>query len=336
MNVETWAGASLRRHAHGLGRPDPTRHGLPRHGLTRRGLLAASLASLVLAACRRAPLVIGRPGVERGGAFRHPRAVAVSEHGLAVLDRTGRLQILDLDGNFVRQFAVAPEGSRRGLPVGVTWLPDGALAVADTHQSRVRVYDPSGATLRTIGGYGLLPGQFLAPQRVVPTRSGGLLVSDHGLGKTNRVQVLDHEGNAVLVMGGPDPVDGGLIRPMGVLETDDGYLVADQRAGLVLFDSGGELAGPPRGWPAAWDGMTYGLTRDDEGALYVSDLKAHRIVRLDSQGTPTGTFGGQGREPGRFVDPWDVQWHAGHLYVADCGNHRVQRIDAKRAGWTNP
>ncbi len=302
-------------------------------GLTRRALLSASMAAIVLSACRRAPLVIGRPGVERGGAFRHPRAVAASHHGLAVLDRTGRLQILDLDGNFVRQFAVAPDGSRRGLPIGVTWLPDGALAVADTHQSRVRVYDTSGETLRTVGGYGLEPGQFLAPQRIVPTSGGGLLVSDHGLGKTNRVQVLDANGNALLVMGGPEPEDGGLARPMGVLETDAGYLVADQRAGLVTFDSAGELSGPPSGWPAEWDGMTYGLTRDDEGSLYVSDLAANRILRLDSQGTPTGTFGSQGRDAGLFVDPWDVQWHAGQLYVADSGNHRVQRIDAQRAGW---
>lgn len=299
---------------------------------------AAALALLALctAACDAPPVVIGRPGTGPGE-FRSPRGVAASEHGLAVLDKTGRLQILDLDGTPLRSHEIVGGNVRRGLPVGVAWLPDGRLAVADTHSSRVRLIDPESGDEQVFGDYGVAPGEFLYPQRLAVCADGDLLVSDHGMGTTNRIQVVATDGTSRLVFGGPAPEDGALVRPMGVVALPEGgYLVADQRAGLVRFDADGVFAGPAPGWPYGEEVLPYGLARAPDGTLYCTDLAGHRVLRLDPDGTPTGVLGGDGVEPGRFREPWDVAWHDGRLYVADMGNHRVQRFDADDADWRRP
>jgi DNA-binding beta-propeller fold protein YncE len=288
-------------------------------------------------ACGPPVRVIGRAGVSQDGDFRQPRALAVSAEGLVVIDRTGRLQIFDLEGGFLSSFTVVPGEVRRGLPVGVAWLPDGGLAVADTHGGRVRLLDRDGTLRRAYGGYGVEPGQFLYPQRVALDGEGNLVVTDHGLGKTNRVQVIAPDGRALRVFGGPRPEDGGLRRPMGIaLLPDGGVYVADESAGIVHFDSEGRCLGPAPGWPADTGALLRGLCRTPDGTLYATDLEGDRLLRLDADGRPTGVFGEPGEDPGQFRQPWDVVWHDGYLYVADTGNHRVQRIDLSRARWGKP
>ncbi len=283
------------------------------------------------------PMIIGRMGIEGDGTFRHPRGVAVSDHGVAVVDRTGRLQVFALDGTFQSGFRIAPEGSRRGLPVGLTWLANGHIAVADTHQSRIRIYDVAGETVAAFGELGVEPGQFLFPQRIALTAEGDLAITDHGLGRTNRIQILSPDGTSRRAFGGVDPEGGSLVRPVGIVTLPDGgFVVADQRAGLVRYTEEGEFVGKLPGWPQEEGTIVYGLTRAPDGTLYAADLAGHRLVRTAPDGTPTGVLGGLGSEPGRFMEPWDVAWHRGYLYVADMRNHRVQRLDAKRAGWRKP
>lgn len=280
--------------------------------------------------------VIGRPGLG-DGEFRDPRGLAVSEHGLAVVDRSGRLQVLELDGRFRSRFAVVPGDVRRGLPTGLAWLPDGNLAVAHSHESRIALFSPAGADLGGFGGYGVEPGRFLQPQRVALDLDGNFLVSEYGFDRTNRVQVLRPDGSPVRVLGGRDPSLGGLTRAMGALPLPDGRtLVADQSAGLLLFGRDGAFLGPFAREPAPEGSLSQGLCRDDEGRVYVADLGLHCVRRYAADGTPRGVFGGPGAEPGKFREPWDVAWGSGRLYVADTGNHRVQRIDPERVEWRQP
>lgn len=291
------------------------------------------LAAAAAAGCADPVKVIGRPG--RGpGEFDEPRALAVSEHGLAVVDRSGRLQLFDLDGRPTGAFAVADGDVRRGFPCGVTWLPDGTLVLADTHRSALTFYDTAGRLLRHVGGMGAGPGEFIYPERVLPLPDGGLAVSEYGVSTANRVQIFDRDGEFVRKFGGPAQDDGGLTRPMGLVRRDDGsFVLADQLTGLRLFTPGGGFAGPfaPRATPAG--SMPYGLCRDPGGTIYMADLALDRLVRITPQGEVTGIFGGSGVEPGRFRRPWDVAWHAGRLYVADRENHRVQRFEVSAMEW---
>jgi hypothetical protein len=263
--------------------------------------------------------------------------VTVSAKGVAVIDRSGRLQLFDGDGHFVSKFAVAGDNVRRGLPCGVTWLTDGTLAVADTHQGYVRIYDVAGATVAHLGGFGAEPGQFNMPQRVAELTGGRFAVSDFGTGLCNRVQIVARDGRPLSMFGGPEPENGSLERPMGLVPRADGsFVVADQRAGLVVFDAAGKFAGPFGGHGPAEGTLLKGLCRAGDGSYFASDIGHDRVLHVAEDGAVLGTFGRNGSAPGEFVEPWDVAWDGGRLYVADKGNHRVQRIDVDRVKWEAP
>jgi hypothetical protein len=166
---------------------------------------------------------------------------------------------------------------------------------------------------------------------------GRLAVSDYGISLCNRVQVLERGGAHVLSFGGPEPENGGLERPMGLVARDDGtFVLADQRAGLVVFDGKGAFAGPFGGRAPEEGTLLHGLCRAADGTYYASDIGHDRLLHVAADGKLLGKFGRSGAAPGEFVEPWDVAWHAGKLYVADKGNHRVQRIDPDRVTWEAP
>jgi hypothetical protein len=51
------------------------------------------------------------------------------------------------------------------------------------------------------------------------------------------------------------------------------------------------------------------------------------VQKFTAQGESLGTWGGPGREPGKFHSPWAmaIDRH-GRIHVLDTENHRVQRI----------
>lgn len=80
-----------------------------------------------------------------------------------------------------------------------------------------------------------------------------------------------------------------------------------------------------------------GLALDSKGDLYISDIGAHRVLKLDRRGrltviagTGEGGFGGDGgpAAKARLFAPHDLAFDAeGNLLIADTYNHRIRRID---------
>jgi DNA-binding beta-propeller fold protein YncE len=61
-----------------------------------------------------------------------------------------------------------------------------------------------------------------------------------------------------------------------------------------------------------------------DGVLYVLEALPARVRRYDAAGQEKARFGAPGSEPGRMLDPGDLELLGEHLFVADSGNHRVQ------------
>jgi len=80
-----------------------------------------------------------------------------------------------------------------------------------------------------------------------------------------------------------------------------------------------------------------GLALDDKGDLRISDIGAHRVLKLDRRGrltviagTGEGGFGGDGgpAAKARLFAPHDLAFDSeGNLLIADTFNHRIRRID---------
>src|SRR5262245_26221761 len=89
------------------------------------------------------------------------------------------------------------------------------------------------------------------------------------------------------------------------------------------------------------NGLIYpnGLALDDNGDLHISDIGAHRVLKLDRRGhlivvagTGEGGFSGDGgpATEARLFAPHDLAFDsAGDLLIADTFNHRIRRVDRR-------
>ncbi|MBN1249560.1 MAG: TIGR03663 family protein [Anaerolineae bacterium] len=171
----------------------------------------------------------GVPSAE--GLFYGPRGLALGPNGELFVTDTGnkRVQVFDLEGNFLREFGGGGTGpGQLDEPVGIAVNADGLVAVADTWNRRVQVFTSEGVVLR----------QWRIPSWDVshPDEKPFLLWQDQQLFVTDplrgRVLVFDGEGRYQWALSGAR--DGRLAFPMDVA-VDDGILyVTDAHNGALV------------------------------------------------------------------------------------------------------
>ena len=297
--------------------------------------IAAAVVLLgAVGGCRRAPAdsrVVGQFG-ETGlghGEFSYPRAIAVSPEGkVFVVDKSGRIQRFDADGNYETGWRM-PEWEK-GKPVGMTIHPDGRLFVADTHFSRVMIFDQDGRQLGQFGLEGTGPGEFLLPTAVAFDRDGFIYVAEYA--GNDRISKFTPTLEYVMSFGGPDAGEASLLRPTAMVfdspSANQRLWVTDGcQHRICCFDRDGKLlktfgeAGREPGQLR----YPYDLAIDDDGLLLVCEYGNNRLQWFDMEGRSRGVWGTPGRGPGQLAYPWGAQiGPAGRIYVVDSGNNRVQ------------
>jgi hypothetical protein len=187
---------------------------------------AALVACSCLSGCEKQPAAgearpispgtaLGGPGTGPG-AYNKPRAIDTDGTNLFVIDRSGRVQVIDpADGHCLAWFVL--QETKTGFPTGLTIAPspenDGSLAlwIPETHAHRVTVYampalDHARGMLAAVeprvlarfGSYGSGPGQFIFP--------AGIEVMLQPDGKTvQRVFVSEFGGNDRVSTFAPEP-----------------------------------------------------------------------------------------------------------------------------------
>ncbi len=267
------------------------------------------------------------------GRLRTPRAVdfAPGEEAVLVVDRTGRLQKIALDGS-QRGRAVAvwplPEFDM-GFPTGITVVGE-RIVVADTHEHRVLLLDADGEVLETFGGYGTAPGEVVYPTDVVELPDGRMFVGEYG--GNDRVQLFDADRRPVLAF---DASETGIPfrRPQSLALASDGgeLFIADAcNHRIVVVDLEGRVLrvlgelGREPGRLA----YPYGIAFDGRGGLLVTEFGNNRLQRLDPEtGASLGCWGGFGEDEGRLRYPWSVAVRNGRVAVLDSGNHRIVLLE---------
>ena len=124
--------------------------------------------------------ILKRAGTDRhgkgSGEFVSPTQIAVSDHGIVVLDAKGlRIQVLDFDGNRIGYFrvVVGVDGEN-----GLALDRDGNIYVSDVAKSIISVYKPDGTPMGTFGQSGSRIGEFLAPRGLWVDASNRIYVAD--------------------------------------------------------------------------------------------------------------------------------------------------------------
>lgn len=130
----------------------------------------------------------------------------------------------------------------------------------------------------------------------------------------------------VAVVGGPGASPGRFSLPRSLARDGQGRVYVVDKSGRVQrFAADGRFE---HGWstPAIEKGRPAGLAWDPRGTLLVADTHYHRILRYTPDGAPAGEWGGEGREPGRFIYPTGLAVAAdGTVFVSEFGgNDRIQ------------
>jgi hypothetical protein len=171
---------------------------------------------------------------------------------------------------------------------------EGNIVVADEDSHHLQIIQRTdGALLRTIGGFGTQPGQFIGPRAVAFCGGGNIVVADT---LNNRIQILRYiDGSHVLTIGTQANI-GLLNRPCAVAVDGSGNVfVKDEGNGcLKVFRlSDGELLRSMCS-KGSGDGQIQGMggIAIDKDVLFVADSGNNRVQALRcSDGKHLRTYG---------------------------------------------
>ena len=173
-------------------------------------------------------------------------------------------------------------------PTGLAALPDGGLAVVDTHEHHIRQYDADGRLLRDVGARGAAPGRLNYPTGLWLDPPADLLVADT---LNFRIQRLGPDGHVRELFGRPGDGSGGFGRPKGVAADRAGHVwVTDGMHNAVhLFDRSGRLllalgevgTGPGQFW------LPNGIFVTPAGLVFVADTYNRRVQVFRLLGEPS-------------------------------------------------
>jgi sugar lactone lactonase YvrE len=246
-------------------------------------------------------------------------------------------------GTYSYAGTVGSYGSANGSfdrPAGMAVNASGYLYVADYFNSRVQVFSPSGAFVRSWGTYGSAPGTFQLPQGIGIGPTGTVFVTDGQ--SPYPLQVFTPSGQLLTTVGGSGANPGQFSNPHGIVVDLHGSIyIADAGNNRVqIFDPAANI--PPGeepeyvyklmiggfgSVPGRFNFPT-GVALAPNGQVCVADTGNDRIQVFSPSGEYLTTVGGSGANPGQFSNPHGivVDLHGG-IYIADAGNNRVQIFD---------
>ena len=130
-----------------------------------------------------------RTGSTAEGEFLYPQSVLVHNEEVVVLD-SKRIHILDLQGNFIREFPVknGAEYGKGPLP-GLFMDPENHIFLSDPVSGTVQEYSHDGQLLRAFGQFGNRMGEFNAPAGMWADSTGRVYIVD-----ARRIQIYQLTG----------------------------------------------------------------------------------------------------------------------------------------------
>ncbi len=221
------------------------------------------------------------------GQLAYPLGIATDPAGNIYVADSGnhRFQVFATDGKPAE--AVPLPVATSGVPPDPTDLAVDAarrrLYIADNDNHVIHVYSLAERRFESVwGGPGRDQRQFRFPFLIDVSAQGYLLVAEP---INTRIQVLNAEGKFVNFIGGWGIQPGQLFRPKGVTTCVDRVYVTDSYLGHVqVFALDGTFLGvlaDTAGKPMSFITPT-GITSDAQRhRLYIVELKAHRVCRVD-------------------------------------------------------
>ncbi len=212
---------------------------------------------------------------------------------------------------------------------GMAITPDGNIAVCDTSYGRVHILNKNLQNILTFGELGTGEGKLQYPADIAVDADGNFYVADFF---NNYWAKFDKNGKCLLNAGSEGKENGQFNGPSGIAVTNDGLVfVSDQlNHRIQVFDKDGNFKSVLQ----TEVGDPGGMCVDPSDNLYVVDMRACSVFKLDKTGKTLLKFGESGAKDGQFIYPFDVSVDKqGSIYVLDRGLGKtkhavVQKFDS--------
>jgi tripartite motif-containing protein 71 len=232
---------------------------------------------------------------------------------------------------FKSKFGLEGSGSGQfSYPIGLAELANGNIAVCDTDNNRIQIFDSSGTFISNFGLFGYGDGQFRNPKELAVLANGNIAVCDS---KNNRIQIFDSSGTFISNFGSFGSGEGKFKYPDGLAVLANGNIAVSDTLNnrIQIFDSVGVFKSNfgSQGSGIGQFNDPYGITKLANGNIAVCDTGNNRIQIFDSVGVFISNFGLRGSGDGQFIYPYGIAGLAdGNIAVCDSGNKRIQIFDS--------
>ena len=193
--------------------------------------------------------------------------------------------------------------------------------VVSQESNTITVYGRVFRKVLSFGSPGEGEAQFNSPSGIAVDNKDYIYVADS---KNNRVQKFDPDGNYVSEFTGEDNTCGQLSSPGGIKINKEGEIhVVDRGNSRIIVLTASMEYKSTIGSPEQL-GDPKDLAFDENGCIYISDLKQNCILVYQETGEYRGRFGGTGTQKGRLNRPSGIAIDRfGRLFVCESANHRV-------------
>lgn len=221
--------------------------------------------------------------------LENPCGVALSPNNIFVTDIDANVvKVYTRDGE--ERGTIGMPGTQRGMfnePRGIARSYNGDIAVCDTENHRVQIFNSECLFVKSIGIKGKETGQFREPIACSFDRWGRLLVSDHC---NYRVQIFDNNYQYISDFGKYGKRSGEFWGVNGICSHGNGDVLvvdSDNNCLSVHSSDGRFISVFGRKGEERWEFLfPHSVCNDEFGNVYVSDWGNHRIHVMDKKLLP--------------------------------------------------
>jgi sugar lactone lactonase YvrE len=168
-------------------------------------------------------------GILGGGVveFQRPAGIAIGRNDYKYVADVlaNKINVFDNKDRFLREFPNSPEIKELNKPVNISVDPKGNVYVTDAFNFSIKMFDPAGNLVKTIGTVGDGPGTFARPKGVALDSESHIYIIDANF---DNFQIFNQTGQLLLYVGTTGKRPGQFFMPNGIfIDHEDRIYVSD-------------------------------------------------------------------------------------------------------------
>ncbi len=167
--------------------------------------------------------MIGESAIE----FQRPAGIAIGKNDYKYVADVllNKIYVFDSKDKFLKDFPDPEYAKDLNKPVNLAVDPAGNVYVTDAFNFSVKIFDPAGKLIRTIGSVGDGPGTFARPKGIALDSESHIYIIDANF---DNYQIFNQSGQLLLYVGTTGKKPGQFFMPNGIfIDSEDRIYISD-------------------------------------------------------------------------------------------------------------